>query len=69
MITIIDYGMGNIGSVANMIRHCGGASVISADPEVIAAADRLILPGVGAFDAGMAALATRNLSAAIERAA
>ena len=68
MITIIDYGMGNLGSVANMIRHCGGTSVFSSDPEIVAKADRLILPGVGHFDAGMAALRERGLVDAIRSA-
>lgn len=58
MIVIIDYGMGNLGSVANMLRRLGVAARISGDPAVVAEADRLILPGVGAFDQGM-----RNLHA------
>ena len=57
MIVIIDYGMGNIGSIANMIKKAGGESMVSSDPEVIGNAGKLILPGVGAFDNGM-----RNLS-------
>lgn len=55
-VCVIDYGLGNINSVANMIRHIGGACRITADPEEVAIAERLILPGVGAFDMGMAAL-------------
>jgi glutamine amidotransferase len=53
MIVIIDYDMGNVGSIANMIKRVGGESVISNDLAVINAADKLILPGVGAFDTGM----------------
>ncbi len=53
MITIIDYGMGNLGSVQNMFRYLGVASTISADPEVISKAEKLLLPGVGAFDNAM----------------
>jgi imidazole glycerol-phosphate synthase subunit HisH len=53
MIAIIDYDMGNVGSIANMLRKIGVESVITADLAVIDAADKLILPGVGAFDTGM----------------
>lgn len=53
MVAIIDYGLGNLGSIANMLKVIGEKSVITADKEKIAAADRIILPGVGAFDAGM----------------
>ena len=45
-VAIVDYGMGNVASVANMIRKVGGKSQFSADPAVIAAARRVILPGV-----------------------
>jgi glutamine amidotransferase len=53
MIVIVDYGMGNLGSIANMLKRVGAKGVISADPSVIEIADKLILPGVGAFDNGM----------------
>jgi len=53
VITIVDYGMGNLGSISNMLKKIGFDSRISADPAVIAGAEKLILPGVGAFDAGM----------------
>jgi glutamine amidotransferase len=53
MIVIIDYGMGNLGSIANMLKHIGVQALVSADPEQIEHADKLILAGVGAFDAGM----------------
>lgn len=53
MVVIIDYDMGNIGSVANMLKKIGKKAVISRDPSVIQSAERLILPGVGAFDKGM----------------
>jgi glutamine amidotransferase len=60
--------MGNVGSIANMIRKVGGAPLISADPEVIAVADKLILPGVGAFDRGMEALGKEGFADAIRQA-
>jgi glutamine amidotransferase len=53
MITIVDYGLGNLGSIQNMLRRIGADSVITRDVGEIARATKLILPGVGAFDAGM----------------
>lgn len=53
MIVIIDYGMGNLGSIANMLKKIGAHAIISSDIAVIAEADKLILPGVGAFNNGM----------------
>jgi glutamine amidotransferase len=53
MIVIVDYGVGNVGAVANMLRKAGARARISAAPEDIAAADKLVLPGVGHFDSGM----------------
>lgn len=61
MITIIDYGMGNLGSIANMFKKIGSRATVSADLAVIEAADKLILPGVGAFDNGMARLGEMGL--------
>lgn len=58
MVLVIDYGMGNVGSVLNMLRKLGAEAKLSASPADLAAADRFILPGVGSFDAGM-----RNLAA------
>lgn len=55
-IHVIDYGLGNIGSIANMIRKVGGVPVVCREPEALANAERIILPGVGAFDSGMGAL-------------
>ncbi|SEA52129.1 glutamine amidotransferase [Pseudobutyrivibrio sp. ACV-2] len=56
MVAIINYGLGNLGSIANMLKVIGEKSVITSDPEKIKNADRIILPGVGAFDAGMSKL-------------
>lgn len=53
MITIVDYGMGNLGSIANMVRRIGGKSIITSSKNEIKKAEKLILPGVGAFDNGM----------------
>ena len=53
MIAIVDYKMGNIGSVRNMLKKVGARSIITSDVDEIAAAEKLILPGVGAFDVAM----------------
>lgn len=50
MVVIIDYGMGNVGSIQNMLLRLGAPCIVSSDPHVIQSAKRLILPGVGAFD-------------------
>ena len=49
MIAIIDYGVGNLYSLSHSLTHIGAENVITRDPAVIEAADKLILPGVGAF--------------------
>lgn len=56
MITIIDYGMGNIGSIENMIKKVGGESKIISTPDDLLCATKIVLPGVGAFDNGMTKL-------------
>jgi len=68
-ITIVDYGVGNLGSLRNAIAKVGHAAEISGDPATIAAAHRLILPGVGAFDRAVAQLAARGLGEAVVEAA
>ena len=61
MIVIIDYGMGNLGSVVNMFKKVGITSKVSSDISVIGDAEKLILPGVGAFDNGIKNLRERGL--------
>ena len=56
MITIIDYKTGNLGSIQNILKRIGEESIITSDKNEIANAKKLILPGVGAFDTGMANL-------------
>jgi len=53
MITIVDYGMGNLGSIQNMFRYIGVESEIASDIRTIAEAKKIMLPGVGAFDSAM----------------
>jgi len=52
-IVIIDYGLGNLRSVVRGLEKAGAQTTITSDPEEIAAADGLVLPGVGAFHEGM----------------
>jgi len=52
-IAVIDYGMGNLGSVSRAISELGGDSFIASNPEQLTVADRIILPGVGSFTDGM----------------
>jgi glutamine amidotransferase len=61
VIAIVDYGMGNVRSVRNALEFLGEDAVVTADRAVLAAADRLILPGVGAFGDAMRNLASRGL--------
>jgi glutamine amidotransferase len=53
VIVIVDYGMGNLGSIQNMLKKIGVEALLSSDKDVIKNADKLILPGVGAFDSGI----------------
>jgi len=61
MITIIDYGMGNLGSVKNMFKKVGEQSIISSSKEDIEQATKILLPGVGAFDNAMKNLHSLDL--------
>jgi glutamine amidotransferase len=61
MIAIIDYDMGNLGSIKNMIKKVGGESIITNNIEIISKASGIILPGVGSFDTGVDNLKKYNL--------
>jgi imidazole glycerol-phosphate synthase subunit HisH len=61
MIAIVDYGMGNLGSVQNMLRKLGAESVRTSDPAEIAQADKLVLAGIGGFDGAMERLEEAGL--------
>jgi imidazole glycerol-phosphate synthase subunit HisH len=67
MIVILDYGMGNVKSILNMVRRAGGDAVISSDPEKISQAKAIILPGVGAFDNAMKKLKASQFYDVLER--
>lgn len=57
MVSIVNCNIGNVGSVANMIKKAGGESTICYSPDDLKNAKKIILPGVGTFDAGMKKLA------------
>ncbi len=61
MIVIVDYGLGNLGSIKNMLKKAGFSSLITDDPAEIEKADKIILPGVGAFDTGMRYLQEKGM--------
>lgn len=70
MIAIVDYDMGNVASVLNMLKRIGaGDAVLTRDPGQLREASRVILPGVGAFDQGMKNLAAFGLLDALNDAA
>lgn len=69
MTAIIDYGAGNLHSVKNALDFLGEDNVITSDPEVIRNADRVILPGVGAFGDAMKCLVRSGLDKAARDAA
>ena len=64
-ISIVDYGMGNIGSVTRAISACGFKSTIASTAEDILQADKIILPGVGSYTKAMSELRARGLEEAI----
>ncbi|WP_303673631.1 imidazole glycerol phosphate synthase subunit HisH [Vampirovibrio chlorellavorus] len=64
-VSIVDYGMGNLFSVSRALEHCGADPVFVTTPVQVAQAERLILPGVGAFADGMAGLKERGLVEAL----
>jgi glutamine amidotransferase len=68
LIAIVDYGMGNQHSVLNALRYLGVEAAVTADPDTVRRADRVILPGVGAFGAAMENLNRTGLRAAMNEA-
>ena len=69
MITIVDYGMGNLGSILNMFKRIGAKAMISSSHDEILNAGKLILPGVGAFDAAMTRIRDTGLSMILDKRA
>lgn len=66
MIVIVDYGVGNLSSVSNMLRKAGADVCVSKAPSEIRMADKLLLPGVGHFDYGMKMLNESGLRDAVD---
>jgi len=64
-VVVVDYGIGNVFSVCNALRQIGGDPVLTGDPAAIRSADRVILPGVGAFGRAMEALNKAGLTSAL----
>jgi imidazole glycerol-phosphate synthase subunit HisH len=67
LTTVVDYGVGNLGSIAKMLSKVGATARISSSPADILAADRLVLPGVGAFDSAMRLFNESGLRDVIEQ--
>ena len=65
-VVVVDYGRGNLFSVCQAVARVGGTPDLSPDPEAVRGADRVILPGVGAFGDAMAGLAARGLVDALK---
>lgn len=68
MITLVDYNAGNLTSVRRALTHLGLPSQISADPDVVRRAEKIIFPGVGAAGAAMSVLRERGLDSALKEA-
>ena len=68
MVTIVNYGMGNLRSIENALQYLGIACAIEDMPDRVAASDKLILPGVGSFARAMANLRSTGLRDALEKA-
>jgi len=66
MISVLDYGCGNIGSIVNMLRRVGQPSTVIRTPEEVLRSQKLILPGVGAFDTGITYLRQGSFQEALE---
>ncbi len=69
MIALVDYGIGNLRSVEKALGAVGAEVLLTSDPQVIASARQVVLPGVGAFGDGMAGLRRRGLEAVIREIA
>ena len=68
-ITVIDYGVGNLLSVQRGLEHCGARVTLTSNPDVVVAAKRVVLPGVGAFSNAMQALKDRGMVQALQAVA
>jgi glutamine amidotransferase len=69
MIAVVNYGLGNLHSVQKAIAYMGGDAEVTDDPDTILRAEKVVLPGVGAFADGMKGLTARGLGSVIQEAA
>ncbi|MBS2034805.1 imidazole glycerol phosphate synthase subunit HisH [bacterium] len=69
MILIVDYGVGNIGSISSMLSKIGAEATVGCSTEAISNADKLILPGVGHYDKAVTELRSRELLGPLSEAA
>lgn len=67
LISVIDYGVANLGSMLNMLRKIGARAELVSTPEAIERAEKILLPGVGAFDHGMSALSERGMAEPLKK--
>lgn len=65
MISVLNYGVSNVGSMLNMFKKLGVPAQVISSPSEVACAEKIIMPGVGAFDHGMSALQEKGLVEAI----
>lgn len=68
-VTVIDYGVGNLLSVSRALEHCGANVTITSNAAAILTSARVVLPGVGAFADGMAALQAQGLDSVVRQVA
>ena len=68
-MTVVDYGVGNLLSVRRGLERCGARVTVTSEPDVVASAPRVVLPGVGAFANGMAELRRRGLDETVRHVA
>src|ERR1700747_3219321 len=69
MIAIVDYGMGNLGSIHNMLKRIGVPAQITGEAAALRRASKILLPGVGAFDSAMQRINASGLRAVLDRKA
>ncbi|KZW98830.1 imidazole glycerol phosphate synthase [Pseudoalteromonas luteoviolacea] len=69
MITVVDYGMGNLGSILNMFKRVGVKARVSSENKEILQAQKILLPGVGKFDAAMAKINETGLKGVLDKKA
>lgn len=69
MISVIDYGVCNLGSMLNMLHKVGAQAELISTPAEVERAEKIVLPGVGAFDNGIAALRDRGLAEPLRKKA